>query len=87
MISWMKLASDMMLLSLESQRVVSLRLAAFAIGGARAHAEAQRMIHEKFFAASRAAQLMAFGRSPEAIVRHYRSHVRANQRRLSRSVR
>ena len=87
MIPWIRLASDMVLLSLESQRVLSLRLAVFAIGGARAHAEAQRMILEKAFAASRAAQLMAFGHSPEAIVRHYRFRVRANQRRLSRRPR
>ena len=80
MIPWIRLASDMVLLSMESQRVVPLRLTALAFGGSRAHVEAQRMILEKVFAAGSA---VAFGRSPEAIIRHYRSRVRANQRRLS----
>ena len=87
MIPWIRLASDMVLLSMESQRVVSLRLTALAFGGSRAHVEAQRMILEKVFAAGSAGQLVAFGRSPEAIIRHYRSRVRANQRRLSRKGR
>jgi hypothetical protein len=42
------------------------------------------MISEKAFAAVTAAGMMGFGRSPQGVLRHYRSRVRASERRLSR---
>lgn len=82
--AWMRLMSSSMLLGFEAQRVVLLRMVAIAAGGARAQAEINRMISEKLFAAVTAAGMMTFGRSPQSVVRHYRSRVRANERRLSR---
>ena len=73
-----------MLLGFEAQRVMLLRMAAIAAGGVYAQAEMNRMISEKVFAAVTAARMTAFGRSPHAVLRHYRSRVRANERRLSR---
>ena len=80
----MRLTSSSMLLGFEAQRVMLLRMAAIAAGGAHAQAEMNRMISEKVFAAVTAAGMMAFRRSPHAVLRHYRSRVRANERRLSR---
>jgi hypothetical protein len=79
-----RLSVDVALLTLEAQRVVALRLAALASGGVNAQVEAQRMVAEKMFAAMRAWAMMWSGHSPTRIVRHYRSRVRANERRLSR---
>lgn len=76
---WMKLASSMILLGLDAQRVVLLRMATIAAGGARALGEMNRMMSEKLFAAVRAAGMMTFGQSPQSIVQHYRSEVRANE--------
>jgi hypothetical protein len=72
-----------MLLGFEAQRVVLLRMAAIGAGGAHAQVEMNRMVSEKVFAAVTAA-MMTFGGSPQSVVRHYQSRVRANQRRLSR---
>jgi hypothetical protein len=81
---WMRLTSDVTLLGLESQRVVTLRLACLAIGDAAAEAEARRMILEKGAALMEAATTLAFGGSAGKVVRRYRMHVRANERRLMR---
>jgi hypothetical protein len=48
---WIRLTVNVMLLSLETQRVILLRMAAMAAGGAHSHAEAQRMVSEKLIAA------------------------------------
>jgi hypothetical protein len=74
----------MTLLAFEAHRVISLRMATMALGGARAQAEAQRMMVEKMFAAAPVWQLLMFGHPPQTVVRELRSRVRANQRRLSR---
>jgi hypothetical protein len=54
-------------------------------GGPAAHAEAHRMVTEKTAALAEAAVALATGGSAQKIVRRYRTHVRANERRLSRS--
>ena len=81
---WMRLAFDTTMLGFETQRVVSLRLAHLAAGGAAAEAEAQRMVLEKGSAFLEAATTLAFGGSAEKVIRRYRTHVRANERRLTR---
>lgn len=50
----------------------------------RGQIEAQRMLTEKGFALAEAANTLAVGGSMAKVVRRYRSHVRANKRRLSR---
>jgi len=58
-----------------------------AAGGRAAEREAERMVTEKGEAMAKAATILAAGGSPEAVVRHYRTRVRANERRLSKSKR
>ena len=55
---------------------------AIAAGGTRAQAEIQRMVLEKVVASMRAGAMLSMGKPTAAIVRHYRSTVRANERRL-----
>jgi hypothetical protein len=74
----------MTLLAFEAHRVIFITNGDEALGGARAQAEAQRMMVEKMFAAARVWQLLMFGHPPQTVVRELRSRVRANQRRLSR---
>jgi ribosomal protein S9 len=79
---------------LDVQTVIALRLARIAAGGATGAAEAQRMVLEKALAAAKAqaaaATALMLGGKPETALkmayRPYRSAVRANRRRLSRSA-
>ena len=82
---WMKLSSDMMQASFEAQRVIALRMAKLAKGGAAAETESHLMVTEKMTAAMEAGAALASGKSPQSVVRRYRTIMRANQRRLSRS--
>ncbi|HEY2007627.1 MAG TPA: hypothetical protein VGH23_01465 [Rhizomicrobium sp.] len=80
---WIKLSSDVMLANFEAQHVIGLRLAKLARGGVAAEVESRRMVTEKLAAAAEAATALAMGKSPNAIVRRYRTIIRANKRRLS----
>jgi hypothetical protein len=80
--TWLRFLTQSTLLALEAQRVMSLRMAAIAMGGSRAQAEIQRMIVEKFVASMSAGAMLTMGKPTMSIVRHYRSRVRANERRL-----
>ena len=81
--SWMKLATDVSMLALESHSVIMTRLTMMA-SGRGSNAENTRMISEKVAAATEAAMTMATGGSAAKVVRGYRKHVRANARRLKR---
>ena len=81
---WLRLTLDATMLGLEAQQVIGLRLVRLAAGGAVAQAEAQRMVTEKGAAFVEAATTLATGGSAQKVVRRYRSHVRANNRRLTR---
>ena len=83
---WLGLTFDTTLLAFESQRVVSLRLAFLAAGGEAAGAEAQRMVLEKGAAFVEAATTLAFGGSAATVINRYRTHVRANEQRLTQRV-
>jgi hypothetical protein len=82
--AWMKFAADTVRLCQETQEVMGLRLMKLALGGPQGHLEAQRMVAEKGFAFAEAASCLALGVPVEQVMRRYRSHVRANKRRLSR---
>jgi hypothetical protein len=82
--SWMRLTHDAVLLGLESQRVMGLRLVTLSRGGRPAHAEAVRMVAEKATALAEAGTTLARGGSAGSVLRRYRSHVRSNERRLSK---
>ena len=68
----------------ETQEVMALRIMKLARGGIPSQLEAQRMLTEKGFALAEAASTLAVGGSMAKVVRRYRSHVRANKRRLTR---
>jgi hypothetical protein len=84
---WIGLGFDALNLHVEAQRVIGLRMIRLAQGGAAAQAEASRMVTEKAAAMAEAALTLASGGSAKKVVRRYRTHVRANQRRLTRSKR
>jgi hypothetical protein len=85
------LALDAALLGWEAQWVIGLRLLKLAAGGAAGNRECQRMISEKVLSAfevnTRMASDVLLGRGSSAthrVLKHYRSKVRANRRRLTR---
>ena len=82
--AWMKFALATARLGQETQEVMALRMIKLARGGTPGQLEAQRMLTEKGFALAEAANTLAVGGSMAKVVRRYRSHVRANKRRLSR---
>ena len=73
-----------MMLAMESNRVIGLRIAKLMRGGKAAQREAQRMITEKLAAAAKAGTSLMTGSSTDNIVKQYRSKVKANARRLTR---
>jgi len=79
------LGTELAMLGLEAQMVIGQRLAMFMLGGPKARKEAQRMVAEKVFAAGNAAVTLAMGGTPRKVVRSYRTKVRANHRRLTKS--
>jgi len=80
---WSKFSTDAMMLALEAQGVIAMRLTSIALGRGT-HAENTRMVSEKAAAFAEAAMTMATGGSAHEVVRGYRKHVRANGRRLRR---
>src|SRR5262249_38654184 len=83
--NWMRITNDAVMLGFETQRVIGLRLLKLSRGGGAAEAEALRMVTEKTTALAEAGMTLARGGSAGTIIRRYRTHVRANKRRLSKS--
>jgi hypothetical protein len=83
--NWMRVTRDAMLLGLETQRVIGLRLMKLSRGGRAADLEALRMVTEKNTALVETAMTLVRGGSAETVIRRYRTHVRSNKRRLSQS--
>jgi hypothetical protein len=83
--NWLRLTRDAILLGVEAQRVIGLRWMKFARGGHAAETEAVRMFAEKTTALAEAGMTLARGGSAGAVIRRYRTHVRANKRRLLKS--
>jgi hypothetical protein len=81
---WFGLSIDALRLGVEMQQVIGLRLLKVAAGGAAAEAEIGRMVMEKAAAFAEAGTTLASGGTPKRVLRRFRTHVRANQRRLSR---
>ncbi|WP_457105967.1 hypothetical protein [Methylobacterium sp. P5_C11] len=72
-----------LMLAIESQSVIALRLVRLAGGGSEGLAEAQSMVVEKVDAAAEAMATLMRGGSPETVIARYREHVAANTKRLS----
>jgi len=76
---------DILMLATEAQHVINLRLAAIAGGGPAAELETRLMVTEKMKAALDAAAMIARGASTRSVISFYRSRVRTNARRLTRT--
>ena len=80
---WWSFSMDAAMLAVEAQSVVAMRMTSAALGRG-SHAENTLMVTEKVSAFVEAATALAGGGSPHKVVRGYRTHVRANARRLRR---
>jgi hypothetical protein len=89
---WLSFGLKAWQVGLEAQSVVALRMLRLAASGARAEAEASRMVTEKILTAGEA-QMSAVTAAMRGHKKHvvagkalnaYRKRVRANRRRLSR---
>ena len=72
-----------MMLALECQKVIELRLVRLAWGGREGRAEMQSMVVEKIQAGIKAVGMLMMGASPEVVIARYREHVATNTKRLS----
>jgi hypothetical protein len=73
-----------MMLGLEANHVVGLRVTRMMRGGASARREAKLMVTEKMEAALEASTRMMTGASADEVIRMYRRRVAANARRLGK---
>ena len=73
---------NLMMLSVEANRVIALRTMKLMRGGRYARREAKLMVSEKIVAASEAAASLLVGKSTDEIVHRYRQHVARNAKRL-----
>ena len=73
---------NLMMLTVEANRVIALRMMKLMRGGRSARREAKLMVTEKIIAASEAAASLMAGTSTDKIVHRYRQHVARNAKRL-----
>ena len=83
--NWLKIAGDAAMLGIETQQVMHLRLMQLLAGGPNAPSEALRMVTEKTSALTEATMMLARGESAHSVIRQYRTLVKSNQQRLSKS--
>jgi hypothetical protein len=89
--NWAAMAMHGTMLAIESQQVIALRLTKLALGEPDSGREAELMVTEKVHAMVDSGHMMfkaALGghadMGAEKIIKHYRTTVRANRRRLSK---
>jgi hypothetical protein len=75
---------SLMMLAVEANGVVALRMMKLMRGGRNARREAKLMVSEKMGAAFEATARLMAGASGDEIVQRYRQHVAANAKRLGR---
>ncbi len=73
----------LMMLAMEANHVIGLRLMKLMLGGKRGRREAELMVTEKIDEALKAGASLMAGASGDAIVRRYRRRVARNAKRLS----
>jgi hypothetical protein len=74
-----------MMLAVEANEVIVLRMLKLMAGGRKGRREAERMVGEKIHAALETNVNLMTGASADEIVDRYRQRVAANAKRLSRS--
>lgn len=72
-----------LMLGVESNNVIDIRLRKIAAGGVDAAAEARLMVSEKIDAAMEASTMLMRGRTFAEVVNFYRKHVATNAARLA----
>lgn len=72
-----------MMLAVELNNVIDIRLRQMATGGVDAAAETRLMISEKVDAALEAGAMLMRGDSSADVIKFYRKHVAANAQRLA----
>ena len=75
---------NLVMLAVEANRVIALRMMKLMRGGRNARREAELMVSEKIKAAVEASASLMAGASGDEIVRRYRKHVAANAKRLGK---
>jgi hypothetical protein len=78
------LFNPLMMLAVEANSVIALRLVKLMRGGRAARREARLMVSEKIAAALEASANLMTGASGHDVVRRYRQHVAANAKRLGK---
>ena len=72
-----------LMLAVESNNVIDIRLRSIATGKVNAQEETRLMVSEKLDAAIEAASMLMQGRNPAEVIDFYRTHVAANATRLA----
>ena len=72
-----------LMLAVESNNVIDIRLRSIATGKVNAKEETRLMVSEKVDAALEAGSMLANGRGPAEVIDFYRKHVAANADRLA----
>jgi hypothetical protein len=78
------MVNSLMLLAVETNGVIALRMMKLMRGGRSARREAQLMVSEKIHAAFEATASLMAGASGNEIIHRYRRHVAANAKRLGK---
>jgi hypothetical protein len=78
------MVNSLILLAVEANRVIALRMMKLMRGGKSAHREAELMVSEKIHAAFEATASLMAGASGDKIIHRYRRHVAANAKRLGK---
>ena len=76
--------NSLMMLAVEANHVVALRMMKLMRGGRSARREAELMVSEKIHAGFEATASLMAGASGDEIVHRYRRHVAVNAKRLGR---
>jgi hypothetical protein len=79
-----RMVNSLMLLAVEANRVIALRMMKLMWGGRSARREAKLMVSEKIHAAFEATASSMAGASADEIVQRYRRHVAKNAKRLGK---
>ncbi len=86
---WTDMVTQSTKLAIESNQVIAMRLTKMALGGPDVQREAELMVSEKMDAMLKSSQMLMMGTlggrhdmGAGNVMRHYRSKVRANRRRL-----
>ena len=78
------MVNSLMLLAVEANGVIALRMMKLMRGGVSARREAKLMVSEKVRAAFEATARLMAGASGDEIVDRYRRHIAANAKRLGK---